>query len=142
MKTFKVADGDLVLGQGGFVSITGQAKVRQDLGISMREPLGCDRFHPRWGSILPNYIGEPITIRISDLVEAEVYRLVRNYMTVKANEMQSEFLRGNKSSFGSDEIVTNISKVDVAWNFDRIFVRVGLELSSGQQVALVTTMEA
>ena len=142
MKSFAIQNGDLVLGQGGFLSVMGASKVRQDLGIAMREPLGCDRFHPNWGSALPTYIGEPITTQIGKLVEAEVYRLVRNYMATKANEMQAEYLRGNRSSFRADEVVVNVKAVDVARNLDRIYVRVGLQTSGGSNVVLVATVEA
>jgi hypothetical protein len=142
MKSFALQNGDLVLGQGGLLTVAGPSKVRQDLSIAMREPLGCDRFHPNWGSVLPNYIGEPITGQIDSLVKAEVYRLVRNYMAVKANEMQSEYLRGNRASFSADEIVINISSVDVVRNMDRLYVRVSLQTSGGSNVTLVATVEA
>ena len=142
MKSFALQNGDLVLGQGGLLTVTGPSKVRQDLSIAMREPLGCDRFHPNWGSVLPNYIGEPITGQIEALVKAEVYRLVRNYMAVKANEMQTEYLRGNRASFSADEIVINISGVDVVRRMDRLYVRVSLQTSGGSNVTLVATVEA
>lgn len=142
MRSFAIQNGDLVLGQGGFQSVSGTAKVRQDLGIAMREPLGCDRFHPRWGSVLPNFVGEPITQRIGPQVEAEVYRVVRNYMAAKANQMQAEFLRGQKASVTADEVVVNITKVDVAWSMDRVYVRVSLETAGGGNVTMVSSVEA
>lgn len=142
MRNFAIQNGDLVLGHGGFQAVSGTAKVRQDLGIALREPLGCDRFHPRWGSVLPNFVGEPITKRIGAQVEAEVYRVVRNYMATKANQMQTEFLRGQKASLTADEVVVNITKVDVAWNMDRLFIRVSLETAGGGNTTLVTSVEA
>ena len=73
MKSFALQNGDLVLGQGGLLTVTGPSKVRQDLSIAMREPVGCDRFHPNWGSVLPNYIGEPITTQIESLAGSQLH---------------------------------------------------------------------
>jgi len=140
MKGLFVQNGDLVVGQGGFTTVSGAAKVRQDLGIAMREPLRCDRFHPGWGSSLPSYIGQPISTQIGALVEAEVYRLVRNYMTVKGNEIQQEYIRGSKPHFTMDEIVSNITDVKVSWSMDRIYVQVILQTAGGAQVPLMTTV--
>jgi hypothetical protein len=142
MKTFAIANGDLVIGQGGYATVTGLPKVRQDLSIAMREPLGCDRFHPGWGSALLSYIGRPLSMEISALVEAEVFRLVRNYMAIKANEMQREYLRGSKSNYSSDEIVTNIQDVKVTWSMDRLYVQVSLITAGASSVTLVSSVSA
>lgn len=140
MKALALQNGDLVVGQGGFATVNGVTKVRQDLGIAMREPLRSDRFHPGWGSALPSYIGMPISQQIGSMVEAEVYRLVRNYMTVKGNEIQQDYLRGSSPHFTMDEVVSNITDVKVSWSMDRIYVQVSLQTAGGSQVTLVNTV--
>ncbi len=142
MKQLSIQDGDLVLGQGGFAVVTGQAKVRQDLGCALREPVGTDRFHPGYGSMLPNYIGRPIDSATASIIKSEVYRVVKNYMVSRMAEIQDDHINGRKPLYNSDELIQNIDEVRIRHALDRFYVLVRLSTLARERVTIVTTVEA
>lgn len=142
MKQLAIQDGDLVPGPGGFLTVRGPAKVRQDLGCALREPIGNDRFHPGWGSLLPEYIGRPIDQSTAAMIEAEIYRVVRNYMLTRLAQMQDDQVEGRKVNFDASEIVQNIEGVRIRQSQDRFYVRVTVSTLAREAVTLVTTVEA
>lgn len=140
MRAFALQSGDLVLGEGGFAMVTGAEKVKQDLGVAMREPYGCDRFHPRWGSILPRYVGEPIDGQASLLIRSECARLVRNYIQVQGGIIEKDVQAGSRSRMTTDEAIAGVAGIDIRQEQDRYHVRVRLQLFSGGQVTLTGTV--
>jgi phage baseplate assembly protein W len=52
--------------------------------LALAEPYGDDRFHPQWGSVLPNYVGTPIGADTEMLVRSEVARVIQAYIGVQA----------------------------------------------------------
>lgn len=136
MQTFVIKDGDLVLGPGGFSMIDGPQKVQQDLGVSMREPFGCDRFHPRWGTVLTDFIGQPVHEGTKALVQSEVNRIIQNYVASQNLVMSQDAAAGRKSRFSSGEIINSIDAVDVQQQFDRFFVRITLTTVAGDRITL------
>ena len=140
MRTFAIEGGDFVLGEGGFALVTGHEKVKQDLGIAMREPFGCDRFHPRWGSVLVNYVGEPAGEQVSFLVKAEVGRIIRNYIAVQGYLVEEDVKEQRRSRLNTNEVVVGVDGIDVRQEQDRYHVRVRLSLFSGEEVSLTGTV--
>lgn len=136
MKTFALVAGDLVVGQGGFALITGQEKVKQDLGVAMREPFGCDRFHPRWGSVLISYVGEPADVQSEFLIRAEIGRIIRNYIMIQGSVVEEDVSDQRRSRLTTSEVITGVDGIDVRQDQDKYHVRVRLNLFSGDQVSL------
>jgi hypothetical protein len=136
MFTLQVQNGDLQIGANGFASVNGPAKLYQDLVIATLEPYGCDRFHPRWGSLLSNYLGDAITLIDENLIMAEISRLVNNYMLVQQDNISNEASRGLQSQYASDEVVGSIESIDVVQNGDRVTVSTLIITVAGQQVNL------
>jgi hypothetical protein len=127
MRSLLLSQGDLVPGPGGFVTISGPDKVRQDLGVAVREPYGIDRFHPEWGTTLERMIG--------GVVDKATPSIARQQY-----EMQQDRLAGRTSRYKSGEAIDSVSSVDVVQEFDRIYVRVVLEMASGATNTLTTTV--
>jgi hypothetical protein len=136
MFTLQIQNGDLQIGANGFAAVNGPSKVYQDLSLATLEPYGCDRFHPRWGSLLGNYIGDAITLVDENLVMAEVARLVNNYMMVQQDNISTEVSNGLQSQYASNEVVGSIEAIDVTQQADRLMVSVMILTVSGQQVTL------
>jgi hypothetical protein len=138
MKTFLIQNGDLVLGPGGFTTVTGAAKVKQDLAVAVKEPLGTDRFHPRWGSLLGNFVGtvgDPFT---RQQVVSEITRIIRNYVAVHGDQLRADITGGRRSRYSTHELVADIDGVDVRQEFDRLYVRVNIRTVGGDQVVLTS----
>lgn len=136
MKTFRIENGDLVLGGEGFALVEGPDKVRQDLGVIVREPLGCDRFHPEWGSLLGGYVGFVTGASTETLIQAEIARLMSNYMAVQAQVLQSDHLASRSSRFTAGEVVDRVVAVDIQQSLDSYHVRVILNMLSSQDLVV------
>lgn len=142
MKQLALQNGDLVLGQGGFATVRGPNKVRQDLSCALREPIGTDRFHRAWGSTLQSYIGDAVGPDTLTMIESEVYRVVQNYMVTRAGLLQQEYIDNLRPNFDAGEIISAITGVDVQQQEDRCHVRVSLTTLSQERLTLVATVEA
>jgi phage baseplate assembly protein W len=142
MKTLAIVDGDLVIGPTGYLAIEGQAKVKQELGAAVREPYGSDRFHPRWGSLLPNHIGSAIGPETEALVRAEVERIVQNYVVTQHEVMRVDSTRNRPPRFATGEAIESILGIRVSQQWDRLHVMVTLAPMSGEQIVLVSSVEA
>lgn len=135
---FLLENGDLQIGANGFVTVSGATKVHQDLAIATLEPYGCDRFHPKWGSLLYNYIGDPITPVQETLVQSEISRLINNYVLVQQDIISKQVARGLQSQYSTDEIVSSIESVNVTQQQDFLTVSVLIKTTSGQSVTLTS----
>ena len=134
----QIENGDLQIGATGFATVSGAAKVFQDLSIATLEPYGCDRFHPKWGSLLYNHVGDAITPVVSTLVESEVARLINNYVLVQQDAISSRVAQGLASQFSTDEVVSSIESINVTQHQDFLTVAVTVKTVSGQSVALTS----
>lgn len=140
MKTFQLRSGDFVVGAGGFVEISGTQKVYQDLSVLVREPLGGDRFHPEWGGILGEFIGETITGEVAADVKNEISRLIQNYMVMQANQISADNAMSRRPRFRPEEIVAGVDSIEVQTLHDRINVRVRVRTAAGESVDIVRTV--
>lgn len=140
MRTFQLVNGDFVLGPGGYATISGGHKVVQDLGAVLREPIGTDRFHPKWGSVLDDFIGTPIGFETQTRVRSEVHRVIQNYMVVQADRMERDANRGDRQQVRPEEVVVGINAVDIQQRTDRLNVRISLETASGDTHDILRTV--
>lgn len=140
MKTLALANGDLVAGPSGHKTITGAAKIRQDLALALGEPLGNDRFHPSWGSVLPSYIGQPIGATTNALIRSEVSRVLAQYVSVHDEYIVLDQQAGNRSRFGTADVVAEILGVSATQDFDTIKVQVSLRTLAGTTITVNRTV--
>lgn len=139
MKTFEIRNGDLVIGPGGFGTITGPTKLRQDLAVAVREPYASDRFHPRWGSMLDTFVGQVSNPYSQSAVASEVHRLLGNYIAVQQDQITSDATRGVKPRYGTGEVISSVDSVQTIQTMDRLSVKVSLRTLSGEQVTLISS---
>ena len=141
MKTLAIKNGDLAIGANGYATIEGAAKVQQDLGLAVREPLGTDRFHPQWGSLLPRYIGEPINDEMTSLVQAEVTRIVQNYIIQQGQVLRGVVAGRRKPKFEANEVVTDIGEVHIRQTLDRLHTKVVLVTLGSRRITIIAPVE-
>lgn len=137
MKALEIRNGDLVVGAGGFTTIEGAAKVRQDLGVAVREPYGSDRFHPRWGTLLQEYVGTAVNSLSQMRIQSEIGRLVQNYMSIQGEALAKDVSVSRATRFSKDELVEKIDSITIRQEFDRFRVRVIVKTFSNQAVEVV-----
>lgn len=140
MKTLALADGDLVLSGRGHATVDGVFKTMQDIGIALREEFGIDRFHPNWGSLLPNMIGRPFDESVLLDVRTEVTRIVNNYLTVQRDTV---LRRSAGASVSSSEVVDRVDRVQVVpKDYGRIDVTIFLLTLDRRAFSLSMTIGA
>lgn len=142
MLALAVVNGDLAIGPGGYAQVTGVDKVRQDLSIALREPLGIDRFHSGWGSLLDSDLGQPIDQDLAVSIRSEVIRIVQNYMAVQQSRLAADTAGGGRTRLRPDEIVQSIEDVNVKQVTDRFFVRLNLKTGGGLKVSILQAVTA
>jgi phage baseplate assembly protein W len=140
MNTLVVQNGDLVLANGSFSTVTGPTKVEQDIQIATLTPYGSDRFHPRYGSVFSSYIGSAINPQTSALISAELTRVINNYMAVQLGKVKQAAAAGLTSPFSQGELVQAIGTINVQQQYDRFQVSASVVTASGQQVNVSTTV--
>lgn len=141
MKTFAMRNGDLVLGSGGFKTITGTTKLRQDLAMAVTQEYGTDRFHPRWGSTLPRMIGRHISRDTEMIVKSEISRVVQQYIDTQRVEILNDKMGFKRTRFTTAEIIGTVENVSAFARFDSIIVQIDLRTVSDQVVSLTRTVD-
>ena len=142
MKTLALRNGDLVVTGTGHQTISGSAKIRQELALALGEEFGADKYHPTWGSILNEFFGKPIDELTQDEVRTEVARVIQAYIAVQQQEVLSDHLAQRASRFHSNDVVTGLNSIDVSMTLDTIFVSVDLQTASGQSVTVSRTVQS
>lgn len=140
MKTLAIEHGDFVIGAGGFVTVDGPSKVKQDLAVAVREPYGSDRFHPRWGTLLHEYIGLAANDEMDMRVRAEVTRVIQNYQFSQGQVLERDTMQGRRSRYSTGELVDAITAIEVRQEFDRYRVKVTLRTLGRQEINLIRTV--
>lgn len=140
MKTLALQGGDLVVGPGGHKTITGSAKVRQDLALALGEPYGQDRFHPNWGSVLTDYVGRPVNSDTELLVRSEAARVVQMYIDVQRVEIVEDALAGRRSRFTTADVVARLDDVNTVIQFDTIRILLSLVTQAQENLTVSRTV--
>ena len=140
METFNVETGDLILSRGAFETLSGPAKIQQDLAIANITPYGSNRFHPRFGSVLPEYIGQPIGQTTKQLIYSEVNRVIANYNAVQLAKVKSFIQQGLQSPYGQDDLIATVNTIDVQQSYDTFYVTVNCTTMAGTQVSTSITV--
>jgi hypothetical protein len=127
MQTLALQDRDLVINPGsGFLTYTGSRRLQQDLTLALGEDYGNDRFHPRWGSVLVQFVGQPTTSALRHEVEAEVSRVINNYLSVQQDFIAQDMLNAVNSRFTTADIIAEIVSVKSSLAMDAIEILIEL----------------
>jgi len=140
MIDFALHNGDLAIGEKGYITVSGPAKVAQDLGVAVREPMGCDRFHPRWGSILPEFVGSPIGLLTETAIRNEVARLVANYIANQNEMLRADVNARRRPRFSTGEVIERLESIEVRQQYDLFRVRAVVRTLAGDRVEAVRTL--
>jgi phage baseplate assembly protein W len=140
VKTLALANGDLVVGPNGHATITAAAKIRQDLALALIEPLGNDRFHTEWGSVLPTYIGQPVNDETDVLVRAEVARIIEQQIAIQQRDISSDSYQGATARYATADVIAGIQDIRVTLDYDTIRLVVTLVTQAGVRININRTV--
>jgi hypothetical protein len=140
VKTLALANGDLVVGPGGYATVTSAVKIRQDLALAIGEPLGNDRFHTEWGSVLPTYIGQPIDDETDMLVRAEVARVIDQYQSIQQRDIARDARNGASPRYASSDVLAGVQDIVVNVRYDTIQVTASVVTQAGVRLNIKRTV--
>jgi phage baseplate assembly protein W len=140
MKTLALRNGDLIATQQGHATATGSERVRLDLAVALGQEFGTDRFHLKFGSYLKQFIGNQIGPELAFAVEAEVVRVVNNYISIQQQIINQDALKGRRSRFSTADIVSEITSAEAQPYFDRIYIRLRLRTVAGEQITIIKSV--
>jgi hypothetical protein len=142
MRAFKITNGDLVIGRSGYGETTGQAKIVQDLTIAVLTPYGFDRFHPGYGSVLESKIGQPETTLTISNIQAEVQRVISNYIVSQQAVLQAYQARGYRSPYSNSDLVAGVQAINVTTQTDTAVINAEIRTLAGQTASVTTQVTA
>lgn len=140
VETLALSGGDLVIGPGGLQTLSGAAKIRQDIALALGEGYGNDPYHAGWGSVLPQYVGHPVTDDTPMLVQAEVTRILQQYMTGQQQQLATAAANQQRHTISTSEIIQTVNSVDVTVQYDSIRVIISLTTMAGQTLQISRTV--
>ncbi|MFE0490199.1 hypothetical protein [Streptomyces griseoaurantiacus] len=140
MKTLALVGGDLALGNGGYKTLTGAARIRQDLALALAEPYGFDPYHPEYGSVLYAHIGEPLTAELELLVRSEVVRVLQQYVDSQQAQIAADNLSGSRSRFSYQDVIKSVQSITTDIQYDTLKVAVAITTQSGATVKVLRTV--
>ena len=110
-----VVNGDLVVGPGRrFDTVSGKAKLKQDLELWILEKIGTDPSFLNYGSHLDEFIGTIIGPDTTNRIRNEILRVIQQYQSIQYNRVRTETIQLlGKSTLEADEIINTIDSVDV-----------------------------
>lgn len=141
MKTFAIRNGDLVIGRGGFATISGHTKLRQDISMAVIQEYGTDRFHPRYGSTLSMMVGQTINRETEMIIRSEVSRVVQQYIDTQRIEVLNDKMGFKRSRFTTAEIIRSVQNVKTSVRMDSITVTMDLRTVGNSLINMSRTVE-
>ena len=141
MKTLALSGGDLVVSSTGHQTISGTPKIRQELALSLGEEYGGDKYHPDFGSILDDFFGEPINDLTQASIEAEVIRVIQQYISIQQQQVLQDHLAQRATRFDASDVVTGVSGVTAEVSYDTIKVTATLQTAAGTSVTVNRTVQ-
>lgn len=139
MYTLAISSGDLQISGNGYTLADGAAKTKQDLRMALGEPLGNDRFHPGYGSILRDYIGEMLSADTQFQIQQEISRVVQNYIAVQYDRIQADIAQGLPSRFSTAEIVGEVTGITVFSTGPVVSAVISIKNVDEQSIELLAT---
>ena len=140
--SLQIANGDLVIGSGGLNTVTGGAKLVQDLGCALLTPMGTDPMHPTYGSLIDGGVdatGKQVNGVIGSLnddqnaafVGAEVQRICRSYQASQIARNNADVATYGKSTLTADEALLGVESINVQQVEDQVLITATIQTGVG-----------
>ena len=137
MKTFALVHGDLVIDtSGSYQFYSGAPRIKQDLTLALTEEYGFDRFHPKYGSIIRSYLGQIISPEMQSLVQAEVNRVLQNYIILQQNSVLRDTVVDVEGVFDTSDVVRSVDDITVRTLLDTIYLSATLTTLARESITI------
>ena len=136
MKSFKIADGDLVVSARRVEMVTNEDKLVQDLSLWLRKPIGSDFTAPNFGSTLLSLIGAADAREQRFDAESEVLRVLALYQATQFEKVKSAIDNGTASVYSRRELLNEIRGVNSSVDQDTVTIVATIATAQGRDISL------
>lgn len=144
--SLQLQNGDLTLNQASYGTVTGEAKLVQDLRCYILEEMGTDDMHPDYGAVLnggtlsdgttaPGFIGLVNDDFTQLQIESELQRIIQNYQNLQLARAKDDRLVYGKTSLTRNEILMS-ADFNFSTSLDKLTVNLTLTTAANSTVDL------
>ncbi len=131
--SLKIQNGDLSVTGSECNIVYGTSKLVQDMEIWLLTRYGSDRMHPTFGSVLQDFIGQPMSSPTTTQTNVynEILRVLNNYQSMVYASFQ-----GSPNNFSLAELPYSIDSISPTVTYDTLYCTV--QVSNPSSTATVT----
>lgn len=122
MYTLKLTNGDLDFTSRRGTVIRGREKLKQQLGLWVSESYGIDRFHPRYGCRLQDFIGSNRSNQFMTSAENELRRVINLYISQQAEQFDKA-----PQNFDKSEVIIQVLLISSYFKLESLYCAVSVK---------------
>lgn len=126
-----LSGGDLSTASSMLQTVSGTEKLKQDIHAWLTEAYQIDRFHPKYGSLMTSYIGQPMNVDSVFAIQVEVARVLSNLQSY-----QKQMYQQDPTLYSPDELLDYVD--DISTVFDQDKLRIGITFRTATGYAAYT----
>lgn len=144
--SLKVSHGDLDLSQASLGTVTGTAKLVQDLRCFILERMGTDDLHPSYGSLLDGgfrngqyvegVIGSANDEMSIVVVHSELRRIVAAYQAMQLARARQDLAIYGKATLAKGEVLLGLNNIEFTQRQDTLTVTLHITVGDGTSIPL------
>lgn len=121
-----LSGGDLSTASSMLQTVSGTEKLEQDIRAWLTEAYQIDRFHPRYGSLMTSYIGQPMNVDSVFAIQVEVARVLSNLQSY-----QKQMYQQDPTLYSPDELLDYVDDISTVFDQDRLRIGITFRTATG-----------
>lgn len=121
-----LSGGDLSTASSMLQTVSGTEKLKQDIHAWLTEAYQIDRFHPKYGSLMTSYIGQPMNVDSVFAVQVEVARVLSNLQSY-----QKQMYQQDPTLYSPDELLDYVDDISTVFDQDRLRIGITFRTATG-----------
>lgn len=121
-----LSGGDLSTASSMLQTVSGTEKLKQDIHAWLAEAYQIDRFHPKYGSLMTSYIGQPMNVDSVFAIQVEVARVLSNLQSY-----QKQMYQQDPTLYSPDELLDYVDDISTVFDQDRLRIGITFRTATG-----------
>ena len=121
-----LSGGDLSTASSMLQTVSGTEKLKQDIHAWLTEAYQVDRFHPKYGSLMTSYIGQPMNVDSVFAIQVEVARVLSNLQSY-----QKQMYQQDPTLYSPDELLDYVDDISTVFDQDRLRIGITFRTATG-----------
>lgn len=121
-----LSGGDLSSASSMLQTVSGTEKLEQDIHAWLTEAYQIDRFHPKYGSLMTSYIGQPMNVDSVFAIQVEVARVLSNLQSY-----QKQMYQQDPTLYSPDELLDYVDDISTVFDQDRLRIGITFRTATG-----------